>query len=125
MKKIKSSILFLSFASFLLLISCHKEGTGGKSMVNGYVKHHNSIIPNCVVYIKYGATEFPGTNTANYDASVTADANGRYEFSGLRKGNYYLYGLGYDNSISEVVKGGISVKLKYNKINTIDVLVTE
>src|SRR4051812_43626512 len=88
---------FIIIAS-LALPSCHKEGTGGKSSVSGSVKHHSMPIPNCVVYIKYGTKDFPGTNTGLYDASVTADANAHYEFKNLRKGDYYLYGVGYDNS---------------------------
>lgn len=110
---------------FLILITSCKEGTGGKSKINGYAKHHDSLIPYCVVYIKFGATNFPGANTSNYDASVTADANAHFEFTNLRKGDYYLYGLGYDASISEIVKGGIGVKVKYNKTLTVNVPVTE
>ena len=105
--------------------SCHKEGTGGKSSISGYVKHHTQLIPNATVYIKYGATEFPGTNTANYDASVTTGTDAHYEFKDLRKGDYYLYGAGYDNTMALPVTGGVAVKIKYNKATTIDVPVTE
>jgi hypothetical protein len=115
----------LIFGIVLLTSGCHKEGTGGKSSVSGTVKHHAAPIPYCVVYIKYGAKEFPGTNTGLYDASVTADGSGNYEFKDLRKGDYYLYGFGYDPSIQENVSGGIAVKLKYNKETHTDVPVTE
>lgn len=122
-----SKIILLSAAVILSMTisSCHKEGTGGKSSVSGSVKHHSALIPNSVVYIKYGAKEFPGTNTSLYDASVTADANAHYEFKNLRKGDYYLYGVGYDNTIMETVTGGIAVTLKYNKESSTDVPVTE
>ncbi|MBA3704472.1 MAG: hypothetical protein H0W84_00800 [Bacteroidetes bacterium] len=109
---------------FITIISC-KEGNGGKSNVSGYVKHHDKKIPNAVVYIKYGATDFPGTNTANYDVSVTADASAHYEFKDLRKGDYYLYSVGYDNSGPYTVTGGVGVKLKYNKTTITDIPVTE
>ena len=121
----KASIfLFISLA-FFSITSCHKEGEGGKSSISGMVKHHEQPIPNCVVYIKYGATEFPGTDVSKYDASVTADADANYAFSSLRKGDYYLYGVGYDNFISEIVTGGIAIKLKYNKAVSSNVPVTE
>ena len=107
------------------LCACYKEGNGGKSAVNGYVAHHNHRIPNAIVYIKYGAAEFPGTDVSKYDASVAADGNAHYEFKDLRKGDYYLYGVGYDNAIMENVSGGIGIKLKYNKSITSDVPVTE
>ncbi len=122
--KLHLKFLSIILISLFFITSC-KEGTGGKSKINGYAKHHSLAIPNCVVYIKYGATNFPGENVSNYDASVTADATGYFEFADLRKGDYYLYGLGYDTSISEVVKGGIGVKVKYNKTLNINVPVTE
>lgn len=124
--KIKNSIYF----SFLVVISlfavsCKKEGTGGKSSISGVVEHHGAAIPNSVVYIKYGATDFPGTAVSAYDAQVTADASGNYKFDGLRKGDYYLYGIGYDNSIVAPVTGGVGVKIRYNEDKSIDVPVTE
>jgi hypothetical protein len=113
------------FFIFSGIYSCRKEGTGGKSSVTGNVKHHSMIIPNAVVYIKYGATNFPGTNISNYDASTTADASAHYEFKDLRKGDYYLYAVGYDAVGGYIVTGGTGVKLKYNKETAIDVPVTE
>ena len=109
------------------LSSCKKEGTGGKSSVSGNVKHHQKIIPNAEVYIKYGATEFPGTDLSKYDAHTTADTNSHYEFKDLQRGDYYLYGVGTDGigASSFIVAGGISIKLKYNKASTTDVPVTE
>jgi hypothetical protein len=119
---------FFSITILSILIttfSCTKEGTGGSSTVNGEVLHHSTPIPNCVVYIKYDAKEFPGSNTSVYDQSVTADNNAHYEFKGLRDGDYYLYGVGYDASSGETVTGGIGVKLKYNKTTTTNIPVTE
>lgn len=110
---------------FLSIVACTKEGTGGKSAVTGYVSHHNHKIANAVVYIKYDATEFPGADVSVYDASVTADATGYYLIKDLEKGDYYLYGTGYDNLIQENVGGGIGVKLKRNKTTTTDIPVTE
>jgi hypothetical protein len=123
---------FIKLSSLLLLVllittsSC-KEGTGGKSSISGNVLHHTKIIPNAVVYIKYGATDFPGTDVSDYDASVTSDTNAHFEFKDLRKGDYYLYATGIDVSpaTSFPVSGGIGIKLRYNKSVTIDVPVTE
>ena len=83
--------------------------------MSGGVFHHSKPIPNAIVYIKYGATDFPGTDITTYDNHTTADANAHYQFDDLRMGNYYLYGVGWDNSISSTVTGGVAVKLKYNK----------
>jgi hypothetical protein len=121
----KAALLIVSAIMALTFTSCHKEGTGGHSSVNGNVKHHSKLIPNAVVYIKYGATEFPGTDVGLYDDHVTSDTNAHYEFTGLRKGDYYLYGVGWDAAGPFEVKGGVGIKLKYNKASTNDVPVTE
>lgn len=122
-----TAIFCLMAIAIFTISSCKKEGTGGKSNVSGNVKHHTKLIPNAEVYIKYGATEFPGTDLSSYDDHTTADANAHYEFKGLQKGDYYLYGVGMDGVGASAfpVTGGISIKLKYNKSSTTDVPVTE
>jgi hypothetical protein len=127
MKKYLSHLVLgiICLITITTLHSCHKEGTGGKSGVSGTVYHHSKPIANAIVYIKYGATEFPGADVSVYDNKVTADANAHYEFTDLRKGDYFLYGVGYDDAIFQVVKGGLGIKLKYNKKATSDVPVTE
>lgn len=123
---LKYVLLFSTILIFLISFSsCKKEGTGGKSKVSGNVKHHTKLIPNAIVYIKYGATEFPGTSISVYDDQVTADTNAHFEFDGLQKGDYYLYGVGYDDAIMEQVVGGVGIKLRRNESITSDVPVTE
>lgn len=124
MKKISFPISILFFCA-LTVVACKKEGPGGKSSVSGLVKHHTTPIPNAIVYIKYGAIEFPGADVNQYDASVPADGNSHYEFSGLEKGNYYLYGVGYDSIVMQTVVGGVGVRLKKNQALSTDVPVTE
>ena len=119
-------LVFL-IACIILLYACKKEGTGGKATVQGVVNHHNLPIPNAVVYIKYGAKEFPGTNLTDYDAKVTAGSvSAEYKFENLKKGDYYLYSIGYDSSISESVTGGVPILVKKKtETVTVDVPVTE
>lgn len=119
------SKLFYLIMFSLFVVSCAKEGTGGKASVNGTVKHHSKIIPNAEVYIKYGATEFPGSNTADYDASVTTSSDAKYEFKELKKGDYYLFAKGFDAGITKEVQGGVPVELKRTENKTINVPVTE
>lgn len=113
-------LIIFSFAS------CKKEGTGGKASITGYAKHHAKAIPDAVIYIKYGAIESAGTSPGNYDANTTADGAGKYEFKDLNKGDYYLFGIGYDSAISNTVSGGIPIKVK-KKTETVnaDVSITE
>lgn len=127
----KKASLSRSFIGICLLTfsvvasSCHKEGLGGNASINGTVFHHEKAIPNCTVFIKFNTSDYPGESPSDYDASVTADSKGEYVFPKVYPGDYYLYGVGYDNSILEIVKGGIPVKVKRNKAIKIDVPVTE
>lgn len=109
-----------------LFISCGKEGPGGKAAIVGTVKHHSATIPGAVAYIKYGTTESPGTNVTYYDANVTADAQAHYEFPDLKRGDYYVFAVGFDSAIAQPVYGGIPVEIK-SKTETVtaDVPVTE
>ena len=104
-----------------LLVGCTKAGTGGKAVINGHVKHHETSIPGSMVYLKYGAIEFPGNDVNSYDESTQASSgDGHYEFKELKKGNYYIYGVGYDSTISAGVVGGIPIKVK-NKTESIEI----
>jgi hypothetical protein len=108
MKKFK---LFVTTLIILTLGCTEKPGTGGKNTLVAIVKHHGLVIPNATVYIKYGSTEFPGENTSLYDDYKTAGSDGRVEFRNLKRGDYYLYGVGFDNAINQTVVGGIPVQL--------------
>jgi hypothetical protein len=122
---LRKSLYFFLFLLITGMISCTKEGPGGKSSVAGSVKHHDALIPEAIVYIKYGATEFPGKDVSKYDASTIADANAFYEFKNLRKGDYYLYSVGWDVTMPGEVTGGVGVKIKYNQQKYTDIPVTE
>lgn len=111
-----SSIITLSMLCVAMLAGCKKEaGTGGKASISGQVLHHSRPIPHAVVYIKYGASELPGTEASDFDDSFTADANAEYEITDLRKGDYYLYSIGFDEAIQEEVVGGIPVEIAEKK----------
>jgi len=73
-------------------------GPGGNAVLRLVPKHHDSLIDSTKVYIKYNASDEP----AFYDDSVwCVQENGVpvATFSGLRKGNYYLYARGFDPDV--------------------------
>jgi hypothetical protein len=124
----KKHVVLFSMAlslAVVLFAGCKKEGIGGDSEIAFHVAHHDSIIPLAKVYIAYGATELPGTDPALYDDSTTTDGTGHGHFHELVKGDYYLYAIGYDSSISMAVTGGIPVKLKKSEAKEVDIPVTE
>jgi hypothetical protein len=115
--KMKKSILSICLAALMIttFISCKKNGIGGDNSIAAFPKHHSKTIPNAMVYIKYGATEFPGDDVSKYDDSKVATREGTIDahahFSGLLKGDYFIYAVGYDSAINQTVKGGITVKI--------------
>ena len=121
MKKIA---ILLSIVFFMMMFSCKKNQLNGKSVIQGSVKHHSKVIPNAKVYIKFKAKEFPGRDFSVYDAMVTADSLGVYSIK-CYKGDYYLFGTGYDSQISENVFGGTPVHIRNNETVDIDIAVTE
>ena len=125
MKKIISCIVLVGLSVFFS--ACKKNQLGGKSNIEGKVVHHSKAIAEATVYVKMGATEFPGDDISKYDFEVTADANGNFKVETLYKGNYYLYAIGKDFTVPPpwLVKGGIPVKLRYNETVTIELPVTE
>lgn len=110
------NINFVAFAIIVLAFtSCKKNGTGGDNTIAAFPKHHNVTIPNATVYIKYGATELPGTSASDFDDSKVAVKEGtsaaHAHFEGLLKGNYFIYAVGYDSTVKAPVSGGIAVKI--------------
>lgn len=84
-------------------------GKGGFTTLNITPQHHEKNIDSCIIYIKYNATKKPATNV--YDETVTVthqDGRPMAKFPGLKRGNYFIYGEGYDPDVAEPVVGGTS-----------------
>lgn len=110
--------------------SCKKNGVGGEAEIGCHVKHHSTLIPGARIYIKYGAKEFPGKDVSVYDdnkvSGTVGESKAHTHFTNLLRGNYYLYSVGYDSSISKTVTGGIPVEIKDSHEHLeVDVPVTE
>jgi hypothetical protein len=108
-----NQLFFFTAIVLLLLVSCKKNELGGKSSITGKVLHHSKAVARAAVFIKFNAKEFPGADTTVYDEKVMADENGNYSIN-CYKGNYYLYGFGYDFAIPApyIVDGGIPVSIR-------------
>jgi len=108
-------VLVILLTNLFLFISCKKNGTGGKADISATVIHHDHAIPFSTIHIKYGAKDFPGTNTSNYDNHIQTDKNGHADLANLRYGDYYLYGTGYDSTILAPVSGGDHLQIKWSQ----------
>lgn len=115
-------IPFLSFC--LLVIACSKPGPGGANNLNVYVMRDSlgNLCTNCNVFIKYGASEFSGEDTSNYDDSGVTDHQGKYTFTSLNKGLYSFYAWGKDPIYKDTIHGHITFSVESNK-NERDIIV--
>lgn len=102
---------FLLLCTALFFSACEKDNGGsvgtakGKIVMTVDVRHHQWGVPGIPVYLKYNASEFPGTNTSLYNRSAVTSQNGSVQFNELSLGNYYLYARGYDPAWGDTVCG--------------------
>ena len=66
------SVFFVAAASFLIVNSCSKPGTGGKATLVIFPQHHGKTIPNrrgypYTVFLKFNVKELPGLHAGDYD----------------------------------------------------------
>ena len=110
----------------LTFITCKKNDVGGNAVIEGTVKHHSKVIKDATVFLKFKATDQPAGDTTAYDAKVRVDANGYFKFN-VYKGQYYIYGHGFDYGIPApyIVAGGQGVKLRSKETTSITLFVTE
>jgi hypothetical protein len=120
--------LFLVAAIFA--VSCGKDDENGSGVVKGTNKlivsvvHHTYSIPGIEVYLKYNATEFPGTDTTKYEWMDLSDNSGIAEFENLFEGNYFIYAKGLDQQIGLFVAGASQVVLNSSSITNNEAYVT-
>lgn len=109
MKKI--FFLGLALISLVTISSCKKAGLGGDATLAVFPEHHSKPIYGATVYVKFNSKESPGIG--NYDAVYTGEANEDHvHIKELMQGDYYLYSIGYDSAISQMVYGGQSFTIK-------------
>jgi hypothetical protein len=118
-------VLLLGLAAIFSSGCTPEPGPGGNGEIKGSCAHHARLIPNTRVFIKYGTVNSPGTDLSVYDDSTVAGSDARFSFKDLEKGNYYLYGIGFDSSISLPVTAGVPVVLDKKEVQDILIPVTE
>src|SRR3954465_10262114 len=85
-----------------LVASCKKNGTGGDATIVAFPEHHGRAIKGATMYVKFNAKDLPADPTNNYDLKIQGEAKEDHiHIENLLPGNYYLYAVGYDSTISE------------------------
>ena len=121
----KKLFVLLAIAS-VAFAACRKAGTGGDAEIQAMTMHHDTHVHDATIYVKFDAEDFPGSNVADYDLSAEVGADGHAHFSGLKRGKYFLYGVGFDSTINQTVTGGVAVQIKKkDEIKIVTVPVTE
>lgn len=107
----------LYFLLPLFFLSCQKEETPrifNRTCIT--TQHHELIIGDIDVYVKYNATDFnfPGwEDLAEYDTVFTTNAVGKGCIENLPIGKHWLVGLGFDDAINLGIKGRAFVDISF------------
>lgn len=130
MRTALKGIALLSLSVVLVFTSCERNeptpvgGKGGNTTLKVTPQHHGDNIDSCTIYIKYNVQDKPSF----YDEEVKClMENGKpvATFTSLNKGNYYIYGKGWDPGIEQNVEGGIPYTITEDGTKEITVPVTE
>ncbi len=106
-----------------ILVGCDKEnaptgtlntttpvgGIGGTASLIVTPMNKGLNIDSCYVFIKYDAPVIPADLKFDDTVYAVKNVHGIYtaNFTQLKEGEYYLYGVGWDNVRSERVRGGL------------------
>ncbi len=99
-----------------LVFGCRKKNTaglGGNNELRIKARHHTIVLDSIKVYVKFNATDAP-TSLSEYDISADVKIqNGDTVaiFEGLKDGEYYLYGTGWDPYSVIDVEGGLPIEI--------------
>ncbi len=113
------------FLLFLTLFACQQQENSiiyNRTCIT--TQHHELIIGNIDVYIKYNATDFnfPGwEDLAEYDTAFAINSTGSGCIDNLPIGKHWVAGLGFDDKIQRSVKGRmfIHITFEHPEIDTV------
>lgn len=131
----KKPILIILASLLMLTIGCKKPddnpsigGKGGNATLKVTPRHHGRQIDSCTIYIKYNSVDAPSDGRYD-DSAQTVLISGIpvATFAGLKAGNYYLYGYGWDPTLSppQHVKGGYAYPIQQETAQSVDLAVSE
>ena len=105
----------LMLAGLLCLAAgCNKGDDEDTFTLRVTPRHHGRAIDSCTVYLKRDAVNAPANGIYDDSAKcVPVDGVPVATFSGLKEGNHYIYGLGWDPQLTppQPVQGGFAVPL--------------
>lgn len=95
---------YLTIAILLTLLGC--SGNDLRTRVCFTTHHHEKVIPNITIWVKFNSETFPGWDPPyNFDTSIESDENGRVCMNDFPLGHHWFVGFGYDPEIGQQVIG--------------------
>lgn len=117
------------FLFLLSVLGCKKKeetcvaGTGGSISFAIFPQHHGATIYGATAYLKFNTQSSPGA-LSNFDMNVVGEAHESHiHAQNMKCGDYYIYCVGYDSTISQTVKGGIPYSVASGASGEIDITV--
>ncbi len=118
-----AAVLLTSAALLSGISSCKKSddnaavcqaGDGGNTQVVVFATRGGDTILNTAgndtVYVKYGASQSPGTDPAQYDKAFSGEAGENHiHLTRLKCGNYFLYRVSHDTLTQQRYTGGTAI----------------
>jgi hypothetical protein len=106
--KMKTKLIILLLLIVTTSFSCKKKskaGLGGNANLKVAAQHHGLLIDSCTISIKFNSLDAPSDGVYDLTQKVSkGNAGDSYTiFKGLKAGDYYVYGIGWDPSISNNV----------------------
>ena len=118
-------VLFIFVTSlWIFIVGCSDTfGTSGQTTsVNFITRHHDEIIPNIEIYVKYFVTDFPGYEQfETFDTVLISSSSGRASLRNFPLGHHWFVAIGFDEKIREQVIGNIDLtfNLRNLQVDTI------
>jgi len=93
--------------------TCEYAGSGGDVTLSLFPQHHGVAIVSSgthpdSAFIKFNATNSPGTAGNLYDIVLAGDSGEEHvHVHNLKRGKYFIFMTGFDTTINQRVTGGI------------------
>jgi hypothetical protein len=105
----------------LSLLACNKSNEL-RTSICFTTQHHDEVIPNISIFVKYSTQDFPGYDPPEqFDDVIISDAQGKVCLNDFPLGHHWFVAIGYDELIREQVIGNMDLTfdLRNLKVDTI------
>lgn len=111
MRQLQIFAVLLVFAFFYT--DCNEGGIETKACFT--TQHHEEIIGDITVSVKFDATEFPGYDpSGDFDRQQVSDSQGNVCFKNIPFGTHWFVAIGYDEKIREQVIGQMLITFNFS-----------